>query len=137
MWPLLKAMLARLDELVPNIDPARQVLGGFSNGAHTTALLVSAVDPFILKHFSGFFLLDGGLHIASFHKTAVREKRFIYFVGGRRRRNWRRRMLDALDAMHGTGRTRNVTIVKMPGVEHHFPDAYIPQLRSWAAGRDE
>jgi hypothetical protein len=36
-WPLYKTMLARLDERVPNLDPAHRILGGFSNGAHAGA----------------------------------------------------------------------------------------------------
>ena len=40
MWPLLRTMLAKLDAKVPNIDPAHRILGGFSNGGHTTAGLL-------------------------------------------------------------------------------------------------
>ncbi len=51
MWPFFKTMLAKLDELVPNIDPARQVLGGFSNGAHATAALLDESDGAVAKRF--------------------------------------------------------------------------------------
>jgi hypothetical protein len=131
-------MLTALFEAVPNIDPERSVFGGLSNGAHTTALLLSAVDPFILRHFSGFFLLEGGWEIASLHKTAVRSKRIIRFVGGSRRRKWRRAMLDRLDAAKAMamGRHPAFTVVKMPGVEHDFPGEYVPQLRQWMNGSD-
>ena len=44
MWSLYKTMLAKLDQTVPNIDPAHRVLGGFSNGAHTTAGLIDQSD---------------------------------------------------------------------------------------------
>lgn len=134
-YPLIsrcyRKMLQTLFDAVPNIDPKRSTLGGFSNGAHATALLVGALDPFILKHFSSFYLLDGGFHIPSFHKMAVREKRFIYFVGGSRNGKLRPHLLDRLDATVGPGWAPNVTVVKMPDVEHAFPAQYIPQLRSW------
>jgi len=140
-YPLIsqcyQKMLQTLFDAVPNIDPKRSALGGFSNGAHTAALLVGAVDPFILKHFSNFYLLDGGFHIPSFHKTAVREKRFIYFVGGSRKGALRPHLLDRLDATVGPGWAPNVTVVKMPDVEHAFPTQYIPQLRSWLTQTEE
>ncbi|MFH2046049.1 MAG: hypothetical protein ABIK92_12975 [Pseudomonadota bacterium] len=126
-----RKMLKTLFDAVFNIDAKRSLFGGFSNGAHTTAMLVSAVDPFIMKHFSGFYLLDGGCYITSGHKIVVRKKRFIQFVGGSRRYKWRRHLLDFVDANHAMGWQPDVTIVKMPGVEHAFPDEYIPQLRKW------
>lgn len=131
-----RKMLSALLRAVPNIDPDRSVIGGLSNGAHTTALLLSAVDPFILNHFSGFFLLEGGWDIASLHKQVVRSKRIIKFVGGNRRRTFRRAMLDRLDAAMKVRWPPTFTVVKMPGVEHDFPDAYIPRLREWMTATD-
>jgi hypothetical protein len=65
-YPLMarcyRTMLRTLFTAIPNIDPECSAFGGFSNGAHVTEMLVSAVDPFILKHFGGFYLLDGGVH---------------------------------------------------------------------------
>ncbi len=134
-YPLIarcyQTMLKALFKAVPNLDPQRSLMGGFSNGAHTTALLLSCVDSFVLKHFAGFFLLDGGWHIASHHKLAIQRKRIVYFIGGSRRRKHRRCLLDRLDATHAMGKTLHVSVVKMPGIEHAFPDHYIPRLREW------
>ena len=44
MWPFFRTMLAKLEEAVPNIDPAHRVLGGFSNGAHAAAGLIDESD---------------------------------------------------------------------------------------------
>jgi len=132
-----RRMLGARFKAVPNIDPTRSVFGGLSNGAHTTALLLSAVDPFILKHFAGFFLLEGGWEIASSHKPAVSSKRVISFIGARRRTKMRRALLDRMEATTALRNMPHFTVVKMPGVEHDFPADYIPTLRSWMYGADK
>jgi len=136
-YPLIsrcyRTMLRKLFATVPNIAHEHSCLGGFSNGAHTTALLLSAVDPFALRHFTGFYFLDGGFHITSFHKTAVRGKRFLYMPGGRRKKKDRRLLLDSLAARCARAvRTGvNVTLHPMPNTEHAFPDRHIPDLQAW------
>ena len=136
-YPLIarcyRRMLGELLAAVPNIAPGAGAIGGFSNGGHTTALLLSAVDPFILKHFRSFFLLDGGFFIASLHKSVIGRKRILHLVGGSRRKAWRRWLLAFLDGACGAARKagRDVTLLKMPNVEHAFPDEYIGALRKW------
>ena len=51
------ATLILLDA-VPNITPERSTLGGFSNGANTTGVLLAGQDDFILRHFRAFFQRD-------------------------------------------------------------------------------
>ena len=60
MWPFFRVMLAKLEELVPNIDPAHRVLGGFSNGAHAVQGLIDGSDGEIARRFSAFFFVEGG-----------------------------------------------------------------------------
>jgi hypothetical protein len=59
MWPYFKTMLERLEKLVPNLDPAHGVLGGFSNGAHATAALIDGSDGEIMRRFSAFLVVEG------------------------------------------------------------------------------
>ncbi len=134
-YPLMsrcyKTMLSALLAVIPNIDPKRSVFGGYSNGAHATALLISAVDPFLLKHFQNFYFLEGGLFLTSHHKSIVRSKNFVYFVGGSRRSKSRRALLQFMDAVYVPRNLPNVTVVKIPGAEHTFPPEYMPQLLKW------
>jgi hypothetical protein len=53
-WKLKTTLLGRLFELVPNIDPDRSAMVGFSNGALTIAVLVSNHDEFVLSHLPGW-----------------------------------------------------------------------------------
>ncbi len=49
-----RAMFTKLFEAVPNLKPERSALGGFSNGGHTTGVLLAGQDEFILDHFRLF-----------------------------------------------------------------------------------
>jgi predicted esterase len=78
------AMLSRLFEQVPNIDPEKSAMVGFSNGAITIGVLVSNHDEFILTHFRNFCLVDHGMfHLADLHKSRARDARFLILVGDR------------------------------------------------------
>ncbi len=58
------------NEVVPNIDPERSAVVGFSNGALTIAVLVSNHDEFVLSHFKAFCLVDHGMfHLTDLHRT--------------------------------------------------------------------
>jgi predicted esterase len=75
-------MLGRLFEMVPNIDRERSTMVGFSNGALTTAVLVSCHDEFILTHFHNFCLVDHGMfHLTDLQKSRARSDRFLILVG--------------------------------------------------------
>lgn len=75
MWPCFRAMLAKLDDVVPNLDPAHQVLGGFSNGAHATAALLDESDGAVARRFSAFFFGEGGGKLQ--HYELLRGKSFL------------------------------------------------------------
>ena|ERR1051325_7760308 len=74
-----RTMLQKLLDIVPNITPQRSTLGGFSNGANTTAVLLAGQDEFILRHFDSFFLIEGGfgpLNANILQKPAMKRCRF-------------------------------------------------------------
>jgi hypothetical protein len=128
-----RKMLSKLFETIPNIASGEGAFGGFSNGGHTTSILLSALDPFILRHFRHYFFVDGGTFLTSLHKNHLRNKRILYLVGGSRRKEWRRHWIDGLKSICYSGRLRklDITYFPMPGVEHAFPEAHMPTLRAW------
>ena len=63
MWPIFKKMLAKLDQTVPNIDPAHRIIGGFSNGGHTTAGMIDEVGEEFVNYFSAFVFVEGGFKL--------------------------------------------------------------------------
>ena len=60
MWPFFRTMLAKLFDIVPNIDKDHMMIGGFSNGAHASQGLIDESDGEIAKQFSAFFFIEGG-----------------------------------------------------------------------------
>ena len=77
-----RKMLGRLFETIPNIDPDKSAMVGFSNGSITIGVLVSNHDEFILSHFRNFCLVDHGMfHLADLHKSRARDSRFLLLVG--------------------------------------------------------
>ncbi|MEE4271677.1 MAG: hypothetical protein V2I67_08385 [Thermoanaerobaculales bacterium] len=77
-----RTLLEGLFEAVPNIDPARSAMVGFSNGALTTAVLVSSHDEFVLSHFRSFCVVDHGMfHLTDLHKKESRDARYLVLSG--------------------------------------------------------
>jgi predicted peptidase len=120
-WPLYKTMLARLDALVPNIDPAHRVLGGFSNGAHMTGALLNQSDGEVARFFSAFFLVDGGGGFRSF--DLLKDKPLLMVCGV-----WRPNPDPPLAA--GV----KLTIYRMAVAKHAFPETEYRAVREWLCG---
>ncbi|MCE5238952.1 hypothetical protein LLH23_10720 [bacterium] len=120
-WPYYKAMLQKLDELVPNLDPAHQILGGFSNGAHMVAGLVNESDGEAAGRFSAFLLGDGGGGLRRFDLLKGRPLLMVCGV-------WRPKPEPALAA--GV----KLTIYRMAEARHAFPDTEYPAVREWLRG---
>jgi len=75
-------LLGRLFKTIPNIDPEKSAMVGFSNGSITLGVLVSNHDEFILTHFRNFCLVDQGMfHLSDLHKSRTRDCRFLLLVG--------------------------------------------------------
>ena len=58
-----KTMLGKLNEMVPNIDSNRSIIGGHSNGAKTVAVLLSALDENCPAVFSRIPVCGWRIHL--------------------------------------------------------------------------
>jgi len=75
-------MFEKLDRAVPNIDRGRSAMVGFSNGAITTAVLVSSHDTGILERFASYCMVDLGMfHLTDLHRSVARDRRYLILVG--------------------------------------------------------
>jgi predicted esterase len=134
-----RVMLKKLLKAVPNISPERSALGGFSNGAHTTALLIAGRDEFILRHFQAFYFAEGGVFLAAnaLNKKVVKQCRFLFLRGdyldsapgaeGYRLRN---------QAIEQIAKAENLdfTTVVMRNTGHEFPPKYRAIAGQWIRG---
>jgi len=134
-----RVMLQKLFNTVPNSTPARSAFGGFSNGAHTTALLVAGQDEFILHHFQAFYMVEGGAPLAAnaLQKHSLKQYRFLFLHGD---------YTDNTPGIEGWGfinhaierfadaEKLNFTTILMPKTGHAFPPKYMAVAGQWIRG---
>jgi dienelactone hydrolase len=122
-WPLYKTMLAKLEEVVPNIDPAHRVLGGFSNGAHMTAGLIDQSDSEVARRFSAFLFVEGGGRMQRY--DLLNGKPFLMVYGSEKAR---KRAQQIYESAVSAG--AKATLHEMKGAGHAFPEREYPAVRA-------
>ncbi len=127
MRPFFKTMLAKLDEVVPNIDPAHRVLGGFSNGAHATAALLDESGGEIARRFCAFVFVEGGGKLQ--HYDLLKGKPFLMVSSNAKSQPRAQQICDAAKAAGA----KAILIVEDVG-KHDFPVSAYPAVRQWLRG---
>lgn len=127
MWPFFKTMLDKLEALVPNIDPAHRILGGFSNGAHATAALLDGSDGEIAQRFTAFFCGEGGGKLE--HYDLLKGKAFLMLSSNAKSLP---RAKEILEAAKTAG--AKATLIFEDIGKHGFPEASYPAVRAWLRG---
>jgi predicted peptidase len=127
MWPYFRTMLAKLDTLVANIDPAHQILGGFSNGAHATAALIDGSDGEITKRFSAFLFVEGGGHLE--HYDQLTGKPLLMVASSAKSKPRAEEILNTAKDAGALG-----TFVFQDAGGHDFPKTAYPAVREWLRG---
>jgi hypothetical protein len=126
-----RVMLQKLFDTIPNIAPKQSALGGFSNGAHTTALLLAGQDDFILDHFRAFYFIEGGSPLAAnaLHRAALKPCRFL-LMRGDHTEDYLSRALEVGARERGL----DFTFITMRDTGHEFPVKYQRLLGQWIRG---
>lgn len=126
-----RVMFQKLFDTVPNIAPERSALGGFSNGAHTTALLLAGQDDFILSHFRAFYFVEGGNPLAAntLHRAALKPCRFLLMCGDQGK-DYLSPAVEFGAKKHGL----DFTFMTMRDTGHEFPPKYQRLMGQWIRG---
>ena len=124
MWPYFKTMLTKLDETVPNIDKARQILGGFSNGAHATAGLIDQSDGQIAQRFSDFLFVEGGGRLQ--HYDLLKGKRFLIVSSNAKSKPRAQQICDAAKSAGA-----KASLIFQDVGKHDFPGSSYPAVEAW------
>lgn len=124
MWPFFRAMLEKLDQTVPNLDPARQILGGFSNGAHATAALIDQSDGQVARRFHAFLFVEGGGKLQ--HYDLLKGKPFLMVSSNSRSRPRAQQICDAAKAAGAKAK-----LVFEDVGAHDFPRSAYPAVSAW------
>jgi predicted esterase len=127
MWPFFEAMLEKLEVVVPNIDPAHRMLGGFSNGAHAASALIDESDGQVARRFSAFLFVEGGGKLR--HYDLLKGKPFLIVSSNAKSQP---RAQQIRDAAHAAG--AKATIVVEDVGKHDFPLSAYPAVRQWLRG---
>jgi predicted esterase len=134
-----RIMLQKLLDTIPNITPERSTLGGFSNGAHTTALLVAGQDEFTLRHFRAFYFVEGGTPLVAnvLHKAAMKRYRFLLMRGDQSEPETEGKAFTHVTrALEYLAKEHNLdfTFVTMRDTGHDLPPKYQFLLGQWVRG---
>jgi hypothetical protein len=127
MWPFFRTMLAKLESLVPNLDPAHRVLGGFSNGAHATQGLLDESDGEIARRFSAFLFVEGGGRLR--HYDLLKGKPYLMVSSQAKSRPRAQQICDAAKAAGA-----KATLIAVDTGKHGFPISAYPAVRQWLRG---
>jgi hypothetical protein len=127
MWPFFRTMLAKLEETVPNIDPAHRVLGGFSNGAHATAGLIDESEGEVAQRFSAFLFVEGGGRLQRY--DLLKDKPFLMLSSNAKSQPRAQQICDAAKAAGA-----KATLIVEDVGKHDFPVSAYPAVRAWLRG---
>jgi predicted peptidase len=126
-WPFFRTMLARLETLVPNLDPSHWILGGFSNGAHATQGLIDESDGEIARRFSAFLFVEGGGRLR--HYDLLAGKPFLMVSSNAKSRPRSEQIRDAAQAAGA-----KASFIFEDVGQHDFPTTAYPAVRAWLRG---
>lgn len=124
IWNQYEVYLSKLFEVIPNIDTSNTFMGGFSNGAHTTAILLDLKKAEIQKYFKNFFLIEGGEHMKE--PSNLKGHNFLVIKGGE---NKRKQFREVFELAQKAG--ANATFYSMKNTGHAFPNEYHYVLKDW------
>ena len=127
MWPCFKTMLAKLEELLPNLDSAHYVLGGFSNGAHAIAALLDASAGEVAQRFCAFLFVEGGGKLVRY--DLLKDKPMLMVSSNAKSRPRAQQIADTAKAAGA----KTSFLCEDVG-KHDFPVSAYPAVRVWLRG---
>jgi predicted peptidase len=123
IWSSYKTMLDSIWSIVPNIDMANGFMGGFSNGGHTTAILLNRPNAEITGYFNKFIFIEGGMGLSNYK---VLKGKPAVFMQGEKGPDWIRPIYQ-----NAKDEGALASFVLMEGFGHEFPEQYQEILKKW------
>ncbi|MDD2798053.1 MAG: hypothetical protein PHV20_05615 [Bacteroidales bacterium] len=125
IWHAYQIMLDSVFSRFPQIDPTNAFMGGFSNGAHCTAVLLNRPEAEITHYFSKFFFVEGGDGLTDYN---VLRNRPVLFLQGTELSypNW-------VQSFYINAKNSNAKaiFIFMKGAGHNFPKSYFAKFQKW------
>jgi hypothetical protein len=121
------AMLKKLIEAVPNVDPMLRFAAGHSNGAHCVATYMADGEREFINYFRGFIIVEGGC--LTFKAKKKLRNSYAYVAWGDSEGN-NEGFMAGIKATIEDAKLKATTRV-MAGVGHDFPDAERAAVKAW------
>jgi len=125
IWRAYAVMLARLFSAADNFDRRNVFFGGFSNGGHTTAVLLNRSAMEITNYTHKFLFVEGGSAWTNAAPLAGCGRALV-LQGGSYKQNWLEPMFR-----NATNCGVQAEFMLMPGTGHGFSPAGIRGARTW------
>lgn len=127
MWPFFRTMLAKLFNVVPNIDKGHMTIGGSSNGAHATQGLIDESNGELAKQFSAFFFIEGGGRLK--HYELLKGKPYLMVSSQTASKRRARELCEQATAAGAL-----TTFIFEDAGTHTIPMKAAPGMRAWLIG---
>ena len=127
MWPFFRTMLAKLFDVVPNIDRSQMIIGGSSNGAHAAQGLIDESDGEITRQFSAFFFIEGGGRLR--HYELLKGKPFLMVSSQTASKPRAQEIIDQAKAAGAS-----TTFIFEDAGGHTVPMKAAPAIHAWLIG---
>lgn len=124
IWQQYRVLLDAVLRSVPNLDRSKIFLGGFSNGANTTAVLLNDPNLNLFQYFNHFILVEGGNMLSSFSR--VQGHPLLILEGDERQPRFFEAAFEAMEE-----EVPNVEYILMEETGHELPERYQAELRRW------
>jgi len=126
IWRAWRPMLETVFAAIPNIDRSKCFIGGFSNGANATAIVLDNPEtgPELRDYFGHFVLIEGGKEISA--RPAFDGLSFLVCEGALKAGRFQP-IATGLSRIPGVA----VNFHQMPGVGHAVPDHEKRWVGNW------
>lgn len=126
-WAYQRVMLRRIQELVPNIDPALRLVAGTSSGGHLIAFGLDRGWEGFADYFTHFIVHEGGSKPLTHRFPGAKDKRLLVVYGEESDsltwRTWFNWQVERSGA--------RADIVGVPGSGHGLDDKARQVIRRW------
>ena len=123
-------MMRKLYAAIPNIDTARNTIGGSSNGAHTIATIFESGDAYLMERLHNLVFAEGGFWLRRVEN--LKGKRLL-LMHGDQGGEVRAAIIRDADALMQRARDQqiNATKIVMENVGHDLPKSFMPRIKEW------
>lgn len=126
-WDYHRVMLARVDKLLPNLDPRLRIAAGTSNGAHYLGYGLDQQWPGFGEAFTAFVLHEGGAAPLGSAIPGAKGRRLLVAWGTRSESlSWREWFNDRISVVGA-----DLALTPIPGAGHGLDAAGRRVIRRW------